>query len=58
MLFFKIIGGGGIGHFSVKHKQSQTQIMQIALFVGITLNWLARQGVKENRKDPEGAVEE
>jgi hypothetical protein len=32
--------------------------MQIASFVGIKLNCLARQGVRENRKDPEGAVEE
>ena len=35
MILFKVIDGGGIGHFSVKRKQNQTQTMQIALFVGI-----------------------
>lgn len=28
----------------------------MVLFVGMKLNCLARQGVRENRKDPEGAV--
>ena len=56
IILFKTIDGEGIGDFSVIHKQSQTQIMQIASFMEIKLNRLARQGVRENRKDPEGAV--
>lgn len=58
MISFKVSDGRGIGHFSVKHKQNQTQTMQIASSVGIKQNHLARQGVREKRKDPEGVVEE
>ena len=56
IILFKTIDSEGIGDVSGIHKQSQTQIKQIASFMKIKLNCLARQGVREDRKDLEGAV--
>lgn len=58
IILFKTIGSEGIGDVSGIRKQSQTQIKQTASFMEIKLNCLARQGVREDRKDLEGAVGE
>lgn len=57
MILFKITDVGGIGQFSVKHQQSQPQIMQIALFVGMKQNCLAKQGVRERENRSRGRPE-